>query len=97
MRTSENGFVLRYRVFRIQHRITRQELAREARITPQRISQIELMECQPTKQTQTKLLMAMQNVLQRHENLAGAAVTDFYNMHDQLFEAVAESGVLSDE
>lgn len=97
METSENGFVLRYRIFRIQHHITRQELAREAGITPQRISQIELMECRLTVRTKVKLSTAMRNVLLRHEQLADAALTDFNNMHDQLFDAVKESEALSDE
>ena len=97
MRTSDNGFVLRYRIFRIQHHITRQELAREAGITPQRISQVELMECRPTVQTKIKLTAAMRNVLLHHGQLADTALTDFHNMHDQLFETVKESEALSDE
>lgn len=97
METSENGFVLRYRIFRIQHHITRQELAREAGITPQRISQIELLECRPTVQTKVKLSTAMRNVLLRHEQLADTALTDFHNMHDQLFDAVKENEVSQSE
>lgn len=97
LKTYEKGAVLRYRLFRIQHHITRQELAKEAKISPQRISQIELMECQPTKQTKTKLLMAMRNVLLRHIQLADSALTDFHSMRDRLFDAVEESEVLTDE
>ena len=97
METSENGFVLRYRIFRIQHHITRQELAREAGITPQRISQIELMECRPTAQTKVKLIAAMQNALLRRGELASAALLDFQDIKHHLFESSMESEALSDE
>lgn len=97
MKSYTNGFVMHFRIFRIKHNILLREIAKEAKISPQRISQIELMECQPTKQTKTKLLMAMRNVLLRHIQLADSALTDFHSMRDRLFDAVEESEVLTDE
>ena len=55
------------------------------------------MECGLTVRTKVKLSTAMRNVLLHHEQLADAALTDFNNMHDQLFDAVKESEALSDE
>ena len=97
MKLYEDGKVLRYRAFRIQHHITLRELAEQAGVSQQRISQIELMECQPTAQTKAKLIAAMRNVLLRRGELAAAALLDFQAIKHHLFESDMESEDLADE
>ena len=97
MKLYEDGKVLRYRVFRIQHHVTLRELAEQAGVSQQRISQIELMECRPTAQTKVKLIAAMQNALLRRGKLASAALLDFQDIKHHLFESSMESEALSDE
>lgn len=97
MKLYEDGMVLRYRVFRIQHHVTLRELSEQAGISVQRISQIELMGCCPGAQAKAKLVSAMQNALLQRGEQAAAAVRALQADGCHLFEACYESEALSDE
>lgn len=85
----QSALVFRYRNFRLQHHISREELAKACGVSAQRISQIELGEV-PTLHKQAQLVQAMEYVLLQRCQSAALAMEDLGVQKQHLFEWAQE-------
>ena len=97
MKSYTNGFVLRFRIFRIKHNILLREIAKEAKISPQRISEIELVRSVAGEQVKAQLAHALEAVLLRREAENIAAMEAYRREKEHLFDEVAEREVRQNE
>ena len=91
-----NGQVLRFRVFRMKCRISLAELSQASGISIQRISQIELMDCPMTPHLTELLTRALEIVLLRRSAMAALNIAEYREQKGQLFDAIAETEVITD-
>ena len=97
MKSYTNGFVLHFRIFRIKHNILLREIAKEAKISPQRISEIELVRSVAGEQVKAQLAHALEAVLLRREAENIAAMEAYRREKEHLFDEVAEREVRQNE
>ena len=97
MKSYTNGFVMHFRIFRIKHNILLREIAKEAKISPQRISEIELVRSVAGEQVKAQLAHALEAVLLRREAENIAAMEAYRMEKDHLFDEVAEREVRQNE
>lgn len=97
MRSYTNGYVLHFRIFRIKHHILLREIAKEAKISPQRVSEIELVRSAAGEQIKTQLAAALEAVLLRREAESTNALEDYRRGKAHLFNEVLESEVSQNE
>lgn len=97
MRSDTNGYVLHFRIFRIRHHILLREIAKEANISPQRVSEIELVRSAAGDQIKTQLAAALEAVLLRREAESTNALEDYRREKAHLFNKVLESEVRQNE
>lgn len=97
MRSDTNGYVLHFRIFRIRHHILLREIAKEANISPQRVSEIELVRSAAGDQIKTQLAAALEAVLLRREAESTNALEDYRRGKAHLFNKVLESEVRQNE
>ena len=90
MKSYTNGFVMHFRIFRIKHNILLREIAKEAKISPQRISEIELVRSVAGEQVKAQLAHALEAVLLRREAENIAAMEAYRREKEHLFDEVAE-------
>ena len=91
MKSKEDGFVLRYRIFGLQHAITLQELSKASGLSVQRLSHIELLDLSLTPATKSKMIRALEITIWHRNAAAAAAMADFLGGSAELFELVPES------
>lgn len=92
MKSYTNGFVLHFRIFRIKHHILLREIAKEAKISVQRISEIELVRSDAGEQVKAQLADALEAVLLRREAENTIAIEAYRKEKGHLFDEVAERG-----
>lgn len=97
MKSYTNGFVMHFRIFRIKHNILLREIAKEAKISPQRISEIELVRSVAGEQVKAQLADALEAVLLRREAENTTAMEDYRREREYLFDEVAEREVRQNE
>lgn len=97
MRSDTNGYVLHFRIFRIRHHILLREIAKEANISPQRVSEIELVRSAAGDQIKTQMAAALEAVLLRREAESTNALEDYRREKAHLFNEVLESEVSQNE
>ena len=97
MKSYTNGFVMHFRIFRIKHNILLREIAKEAKISPQRISEIELVRSVAGEQVKAQLAHALDAVLLRREAENIAAMEAYRREKEHLFDEVAEREVRQNE
>ena len=97
MKSDTNGYVLRFRIFRIIHHILLREIAKEAKISPQRVSEIELVKSAAGDQIKTQLAAALEAVLLQREAESTNALEDYRRGKALLFNEVLESEVRQNE
>ena len=97
MKSYTNGFVMHFRIFRIKHNILLREIAKEAKISPQRISEIELVRSVAGEQVKAQLAHALEAVLLRREEENIAAMEAYRREKEHLFDEVAEREVRQNE
>lgn len=97
MKSDTNGYVLRFRIFRIRHHILLREIAKEAKISPQRVSEIELVRSVAGEQVKAQLAHALEAVLLRREAENIAAMEAYRREKEHLFDEVAEREVRQNE
>lgn len=97
MKSYTNGFVMHFRIFRIRHNILLREIAKEAKISPQRISEIELVRSVAGEQVKAQLAHALEAVLLRREAENIAAMEAYRREKEHLFDEVAEREVRQNE
>lgn len=97
MKSYTNGFVMHLRIFRIKHNILLREIAKEAKISPQRISEIELVRSVAGEQVKAQLAHALEAVLLRREAENIAAMEAYRREKEHLFDEVAEREVRQNE
>lgn len=97
MKSYTNGFVMHFRIFRIKHNILLREIAKEAKISPQRISEIELVRSVAGEQVKAQLAHALEAVLLRREAENIAAMEAYRREKEHLFDEVAEREVRKNE
>ena len=97
MKSYTNGFVMHFRIFRIKHNILLREIAKEAKISPQRISEIELVRTVAGEQVKAQLAHALEAVLLRREAENIAAMEAYRREKEHLFDEVAEREVRQNE
>ncbi len=97
MKSYTNGFVMHFRIFRIKHNILLREIAKEAKISPQRISEIELVRSVAGEQVKAQLAHALEAVLLRREAENIAAMEAYRREKEHLFDEVAEREVRQNE
>ena len=97
MKSYTNGFVLHFRIFRIKHNILLREIAKEAKISVQRISEIELVRSVAGEQVKAHLAHALEAVLLRREAENIAAMEAYRREKEHLFDEVAEREVRQNE
>lgn len=97
MKSYTNGFVMHFRIFRIKHNILLREIAKEAKISLQRISEIELVRSVAGEQVKAQLADALEAVLLRREAENTTAMEAYRREREHLFDEVAESEALADE
>ena len=92
MRSYTNGFVLHFRIFRIKHHILLREIAKEAKISVQRISEIELVRSVAGERVKAQLADALEAVLLRREAENIIAMEAYHREKVHLFDEVTEGG-----
>ena len=97
MKSYTNGFVLHFRIFRIKHNILLREIAKEAKISVQRISEVELVRSAAGEQIKAQLADALEAVLLRREAENTAAMEAYRREREYLFDEVAEREVWQNE
>ena len=97
MKSYTNGFVMHFRIFRIKHNTLLREIAKEAKISPQRISEIELVRSVAGEQVKAQLAHALEAVLLRREAENIAAMEAYRREKEHLFDEVAEREVRQNE
>ena len=97
MKSYTNGFVMHFRIFRIKHNILLREIAKEAKISPQRIREIELVRSVAGEQVKAQLAHALEAVLLRREAENIAAMEAYRREKEHLFDEVAEREVRQNE
>ena len=97
MKSYTNGFVMHFRIIRIKHNILLREIAKEAKISPQRISEIELVRSVAGEQVKAQLAHALEAVLLRREAENIAAMEAYRREKEHLFDEVAEREVRQNE
>ena len=97
MKSYTNGFVMHFRIFRIKHNILLREIAKEAKISPQRISEIELVRSVAGEQVKAQLAHALEAVLLRREAENIAAMEAYRREKEHLFDEVTEREVRQNE
>ena len=97
MKSYTNGFVMHFRIFRIKHNILLREIAKEAKISPQRISEIELVRSVAGEQVKAQPAHALEAVLLRREAENIAAMEAYRREKEHLFDEVAEREVRQNE
>lgn len=88
---------MHFRIFRIKHNILLREIAKEAKISPQRISEIELVRSVAGEQVKAQLAHALEAVLLRREAENIAAMEAYRREKEHLFDEVAEREVRQNE
>ena len=88
---------MHFRIFRIKHNILLREIAKEAKISPQRISEIELVRSVAGEQVKAQLAHALEAVLLRREAVNIAAMEAYRREKEHLFDEVAEREVRQNE
>ena len=88
---------MHFRIFRIRHNILLREIAKEAKISPQRISEIELVRSVAGEQVKAQLAHALEAVLLRREAENIAAMEAYRREKEHLFDEVAEREVRQNE
>lgn len=88
---------MHFRIFRIKHNILLREIAKEAKISPQRISEIELVRSVAGEQVKAQLAHALETVLLRREAENIAAMEAYRREKEHLFDEVAEREVRQNE
>ena len=88
---------MRFRIVRIKHTILLREIAKEAKISPQRISEIELVRSVAGEQVKAQLAHALEAVLLRREAENIAAMEAYRREKEHLFDEVAEREVRQNE
>ena len=97
MKSDTNGVVMHFRIFRIKHRILLREIAKEAKISPQRISEIDLIKSTTGEQVQAHLTDGLEAVLLRREAESTIAMADYRREKCHLFNEVPESEAWKNE